>query len=147
MSGELMYLMCEVDPSLRSEDQSVMYLRCKKALYGHIEAARLFYDDLNNTLKEKLNFEQNCYDPCVYDWLNEGERTTVRVHVDDLKISSVSKPRLLEVIRHLKEVYGEITEYLGVEHDYLGMVLSYRPEERKITFEYGKIYSSINSRV
>ena len=53
MSGKLMNLMCEIDLSLRSEDQSVMYLRCKKALYGHIEAARLFYDDLNNTLKKK----------------------------------------------------------------------------------------------
>ena len=85
-----------------------------------------------------MNFEQNCYNPCVYNRLDEGEKTTVRVHVDDLKISSVSKPRLLEVIRKLKEVYGEITEHLGVEHDYLGMVLSYHPEERQITLNMGK---------
>jgi len=85
-----------------------------------------------------MNFEQNCYNPCVYNRLDEGEKTTVRVHVDDLKISSVSKLRLLEVIRQLKEVYGEITEHLGVEHDYLGMVLSYHPEERQITLNMGE---------
>jgi hypothetical protein len=56
MSGKLMNLMCEIDLSLRSEDQSVMYLTCKKALYGHFEAARLFYNDLNNTLKKKIEF-------------------------------------------------------------------------------------------
>jgi hypothetical protein len=28
-------------------------LRCKKALYGHIEAARLFYDDLDFTLQQE----------------------------------------------------------------------------------------------
>jgi hypothetical protein len=33
----------------------------------------------------------------------------------------------------LKEVYGEITVHRGNEHDYLGMILIYQPEERKIT--------------
>jgi hypothetical protein len=54
MSGELMNLMCEIDPSLRSKDQSVMYQRCKKALYGHIKAARLFYNHGRNQFLESV---------------------------------------------------------------------------------------------
>jgi len=133
-----MHLMCEINPDLKNDDQPIMYLRCKKALYGHIKAARLFYDDLNFTLKERLNFMQNRYDPFMYNRSDRGEKTTVRVHIDHLKISSVPKQRVLEVISQLKEVYGEITLYLGVEHDYLGMVLSYHREYRQISLNMGK---------
>jgi hypothetical protein len=42
VNGELMNLMFEMNPSLKSEEQQqVLYLKCKKALYGHIEAARV----------------------------------------------------------------------------------------------------------
>jgi len=52
-------------------------LKCIKALYGHIEAARLFYDDLNKTIQEKLNFQQNRYGPYVYNKITkDGIETT-----------------------------------------------------------------------
>jgi len=52
-------------------------LKCIKALYGHIEAARLFYDNLNKTIQEKLNFQQNRYGPCVYNKITkDGIETT-----------------------------------------------------------------------
>ena len=67
MSGELMNLMYEIDPGMKQgEEHKVLYLRFKKALYGYIEAARLFFDDLNHTLVEKMKFKRNEYDPCVY---------------------------------------------------------------------------------
>lgn len=37
-------LICELEPSYKMDEQGVMYLKCLKALYGHIEAARLFYE-------------------------------------------------------------------------------------------------------
>jgi hypothetical protein len=45
--------MCEIDPALKPDDNGVVYLKCIKALYGHIEAARLFYNDLNETIQKK----------------------------------------------------------------------------------------------
>jgi hypothetical protein len=42
MTGELAKLMCELDPELECDEHGVLYLKCEKALYGHIEAARLF---------------------------------------------------------------------------------------------------------
>jgi hypothetical protein len=32
----------------------------------------------------------------------------------------------------LKEVYGEIMEHQGEEHDYLGMTLTYEPEKKRV---------------
>jgi hypothetical protein len=61
MTGELAELMCEMDPTLTRDDQGVLYLQCDKALYGHIEAARLFYDNLNDAIQNQMKFVQNRY--------------------------------------------------------------------------------------
>jgi hypothetical protein len=63
MTGELAQIMCKINPEMRCNEQGIIYLRCVKALYGHIEAAQLlFYDDLNHTIQHKLRFKQNQYD-------------------------------------------------------------------------------------
>ena len=49
-----------------------------------------------------------------------------------MKISSRSKEQLDWAIKKLKEVYGEITEHHGEEHDYLGMILTYELEKKRI---------------
>jgi hypothetical protein len=79
-------------------------LKCIKALYGHIEAARLFYDDLNKNIQEKMNFQQNRYDPCVYNNRTQDGVVTIRVHVDDLKISSKSRKQLEHTIKRLRNL-------------------------------------------
>lgn len=56
-----------------------------KALYGHIEAARLFYDNLDSSLMQKMGFKRNAYDPCVYNKRTTDGVVTIRMHVDDLK--------------------------------------------------------------
>jgi hypothetical protein len=92
MTGELAQIMVEINPSMECDEQGTIYLKCIKALNGHIEAARLFYDDLNYSIQHKMGFKQNQYDPCVYNrGSNKEEDVTIRVHVDDLKFSSRSK--------------------------------------------------------
>jgi hypothetical protein len=54
MEGELAELMCELNPNFQMNEKGVLYLKCVKALYGHIEAARLFYNNLDETLTQKL---------------------------------------------------------------------------------------------
>ena len=76
-----------------------------------------------------MGFKQNRYDPCIYNKETAEGTVMIRVHVDDLKISSKSKEQLDMTITKLKEVYGEITVHHGNEHDYLGMILVYHPEE------------------
>jgi len=67
MEGELAKMMNHLQPDFHIQDDGFMYLKCVEALYGHIEAARLFYDDLNKSLTERMGFVRNSYDPCVYN--------------------------------------------------------------------------------
>jgi len=91
--------MSEINPKFQMNENGVLYLRCVKALHGHIEAASLFYDNLNATIQEKFGFKQNKYDPCVYNKRTIDGAVTIRVHVDDLKISSRSKVHLDNVTK------------------------------------------------
>jgi hypothetical protein len=110
-------------------------MQCEKVLYGHIEAARLFYDDLNESLTQKMKFERNRYDPCVYNRQTKNGGVTIRVHVDDLKISSRSRKQLMETIQQLQNIYKEITVHEGLSHDYLGILITYKPEEQSVTLD------------
>ncbi len=131
-------LMCELDPELQCDEHGVLYLQCEKALYGHIEAARLFYDHLNDSIQHDMHFMQNKYDPCIYNRQTPDGVVTIRVHVDDLKISAQSKKQLEYTIEKLRRIYGEITVHMGPEHDYLGMVLTYHPDQKQITLKMNK---------
>jgi hypothetical protein len=135
MGGELAQMMCELDPLLECDAQGYLYMQCEKALYGHIEAARLFYDDLNESLTAKMKFERNRYDPCVYNRQTKDGRVTIRVHVDDLKISSRSRKQLMETIQQLRNIYKEITVHEGLSHDYLGILITYQPDEQSVTLD------------
>jgi hypothetical protein len=59
MEGELTELFVEINPEFQLNESGALYLKCLKVLYGHIEAARLFYDELNYSLTQGLNFAQN----------------------------------------------------------------------------------------
>ncbi len=143
MTGELAQLMCELDPELQCDENGVLYLKCEKALYGHIEAARLFYDDLDSSLQNKMSFQQNKYDPCVYNRRTPNGNTTIRVHVDDLKISSTSRKQLEITIEELRRIYGELTIHWGPEHDYLGMIITYHPNQKRISLNMQKYVEGI----
>ena len=97
MDRQLAEPMNELRPDFKIDEEGVMYLRCLKALNGHIEAARLFYIDLNQTLTEKMNSARNRYDPCVYNKRMDSGIVTARTHVDDIKISVVSEDELTKV--------------------------------------------------
>jgi hypothetical protein len=105
MTGEMAQMMCELDPELQCDEHGVLYLQCEKALYGHIEAARLFYDHLNDSIQHDMHFMQNKYDPCVYNRQTPDGVVTIRVHVDDLKISAQSKKQLEYTIEQLRRIW------------------------------------------
>jgi hypothetical protein len=125
MDGELAEAFVELNSDFELDENGILYLQCDKALYGHIEAARLFYDDLDDSLHRKMGFQQNQYDPCVYNKVIDGDRITIKTHVDDLKISAVKKENVEWTIDQLRTIYREITVQDGDTHDYLGMVMEH----------------------
>jgi hypothetical protein len=141
LRGRLAELMVKTAPniyrkfiSLDNEDNSILYVKLQKALYGCLRSALLFYLKLVKDL-EMEGYELNPYDPCVANKIVAGTQFTVTWHVDDLKLSHVSSDKVTNTIEWLKSIYGQdMRVSRGKKHDYLGMDLDYSNEgEVKIT--------------
>jgi len=94
--GQLVQMMSELQPDFKIQRDGFMYLKCVKALYGHVKAARLFYDDLNRCLTEEMGFVRTIMIR-VYKIRTEEGIMIVRMHVDDLNVSSVSERHTLHL--------------------------------------------------
>lgn len=101
-----------------------IYLRVKKALYGLIQSARLFYLHLSKTLVS-FGFVVNPYDCCLFTRDFNGVQCTIVVHVDDLMVSSASREAIDAVIAELNRVYKKINVNEGPVLDYLGMMFDF----------------------
>jgi hypothetical protein len=111
---------------VRSHGTSVVEL--DKALYGCVEAAALWYEDLHGTLTG-AGFVENPYDVCVFNKADKlGVQTTVAVHVDDLMCTSVSQTGIDGVKEALLAKYPEITVREGKVLDYVGMTFDFRED-------------------
>lgn len=136
LEGPLAELLTKVDPKtylkymVKENGKSVIYVTLKKALYGTLQAALLFWQSLTETLEE-MGFKANPYDQCVMNKIIDGKQCTILWHVDDLKISHVDKAVNEEILRRLNLRYGKeapLTVTRGKVHDYLGMTIDYSVE-------------------
>eukprot|EP00957_Ditylum_brightwellii_P001556 121820-Ditylum_brightwellii.AAC.1 len=112
VEGTMAELLVKIDPSMyrkhvRMENgKSVLYVELKKALYGTLQAAYLFWKNLTATLEEWV-FVINPYDWCVANKEINGKQCTIVWHVDDLKISHVDQKVVDGIITNLQEKYGK----------------------------------------
>ena len=101
----------------------MIYARLKKALYGTVQAALLFWKDLSKQLLS-WGFELNKYDSCVANKMINGKQYTIVWHVDDLKISHEDENVVTKILEDLDERYGSEETPLSVQrgkiHEYLG---------------------------
>lgn len=97
-------------------------VRLDKALYGCVESAALWYENLRESLSD-LGYIPNEHDVCVFNKHNEdGVQCTIAVHVDDLMITSINSGMIESLSAGLIQKYGEITRKNGPVVNYLGMV-------------------------
>ncbi len=115
-----------------------IYVILKKALYGTLQAALLFWKNISEKLLN-WGFELNPYDSCVANKVIDGAQCTVLWHVDDIKISHVSEQVVDSILELLNEQYGKEAPLVvtkGLVHEYLGMTLDYTtPGKCKISME------------
>jgi hypothetical protein len=100
----------------------VLYVELKKALYGTMRAALLFWKLLTSKLIA-WGFEVNPYDWCVANKTINGKQCTIVWHVDDLKISHVDPEVVSDIIKQLEGEFAKeapLTINRGKSHDYLG---------------------------
>src|SRR5210317_2066024 len=101
--------------------KKLLYVRLKRALYGCIRSAMLWWTMLSEFLI-KEGFKLNPYDSCVANKILPcGKQITICWYVDDLKISSVNKEAVMEIIKKLEDRFGVMRKTFGKKHSYLGM--------------------------
>jgi hypothetical protein len=141
--GPLVDMLIDLDgetykPYIVSENTTkVIYVELKKALYGTLQAALLFYKKLKHDL-ETIGFKVNPYDPCIANRMVDGKQQTVTWHVDDLKSSHVDPKVNTQFLEWLQKVYGTSTAPVkatrGKCHDYLAMKLDFS-ESKKVKID------------
>ena len=103
----------------------ILYVQLRKALYGLLKSALLFYRKLSSDLVA-LGFTINPYDPCIVNKQVNDKQLTVSWHVDNLNISHVDTLVVQDFINQLKAIYGQnLKESIGPTHDYLSMTFDY----------------------
>ena len=133
LEGRMAELLAKIHPPTYQEyvhqhrGQAQIYVRLKKALYGTLKAALLFWKKLSKSLVDD-GFVINEYDWCVANKMVNGKQCTVVWHVDDLKISHADSRVVTNVIKMLKTQYGKVGELnvvRGKRHEYLGIDLDF----------------------
>jgi Reverse transcriptase (RNA-dependent DNA polymerase) len=118
-------LVIRLEPSYKKyqDSKGCITVLLDRALYGCVESAALWYDNLRETMAS-LGYERNPHDICVFNKTSEeGVQCTATVHVDDLLITSVDESMIEGLAEGLRLRYGEISKTKGSILNYLGMVL------------------------
>ena len=76
----------------------MLYMQLKKALYGMLQAALLFWKLLLDILID-WGFKINSYNQCIVNKMMSGRQWTILWHVDNLKIFHVDKNVVEDIIK------------------------------------------------
>ena len=111
----------------KNSDGSLI-VELKKALYGCVESAKLWYEHLKATLEE-IGFVANPVDRCVLNLSKVGKKqVTICIYVDDLLITCEDESTIAEVLLHLEGKYGKMAVQRGPVYSYLGMLIDFKKE-------------------
>jgi hypothetical protein len=123
-------ILADLQPSYRDylrRDGSVAVVLIK-ALYGTVEAARLWYNVITTTL---VNYgcKANPYERCVLNkQLPGGGNLTIVLYVDDLLITCSTLQPILDLKAHLMTKFPEVAYHTGKVIDYVGMTFDFEQQ-------------------
>lgn len=122
-----------------------LIVRLDKALYGCIESARLWNDEISGRLTS-MGFVANPRDRCIFNKTDTGDQVTIIVYVDDLMMTSVNKNAVLKVEEELRRTYGQFRTTSGTTLTYLGCTWDYSKEGVVKIGQAGMIQDLVTSR-
>jgi hypothetical protein len=127
LTPEVAEILCKLDPKHRRflRPDKKIAVKLKKALYGCIQSAVLWYQELTSTLHE-MGFRENPYDICSFTRVRGDTSDRILVYVDDLFITSKDEHVLIDISDTLKAKYGAVTNTIGKEHNFLGIHWDFR---------------------
>jgi hypothetical protein len=152
VTGAVALLLVESDQKwrkhLRKENgKYVIYVICKKAIYGTMNAALLAYKKLAKLFK-LWGFKMNPYDACVWNKMVNGKQFTIVFHIDDLLLSHLNPNIVTLYIKKLHKEYGtleNLTVTRGKVHEYLGMTIDFRVKSEVRFSQYNFLKKLLNS--
>ena len=110
LDATLTSMLVEMNKEYRefTDERGRVVVQLRKALYGCVESAALWYEHLAGTLRA-LGYTANAYDACAFNRTNTvGEQCTIALHVDDLYITSKTTTMIDELEKGLREAYGDV---------------------------------------
>ena len=117
---DIMVTIDKVYEQFRRKDGS-MIVQLMKALYGIVEAPKLWYDTLSAYLISQ-GFKRSELDNCYFvKDLQFGKKMDVTVHVDDGKATSDDEEPLEQLMQGLRKMFKIIKVHKGPIFDHLGM--------------------------
>jgi Reverse transcriptase (RNA-dependent DNA polymerase) len=97
-------VLTSIDPSYKKfvNANGTCVVKLKKALYGCVESAKLWYDKISSDLTN-LGFKRNETDICVFNRIEiNNKQTTLVIHVDDMMITSTDNKNVDKILVKLK---------------------------------------------
>lgn len=140
--GRMAELLTMINPKLYKPNivvergKPVLYAELKRALYGMLQSALRFWEQVLEDLTE-LGFTVNPYDWCVANRTVDGTQQTVGWHVDDFLATHKNPSVNDELAAWFDDKYGKRTPvavHKGKSHDYLGMQINFdEPAKVRVT--------------
>jgi hypothetical protein len=127
INPQLSQMYLELYPNLKPflNANNTLTVRLKKALYGCIQSAKLWYQHISKSLIA-MGYTVSNEDSCLFHRNVNNVATSIAVHVDDLLIASQSEAEVERVKVELEEVYrGGVKFHTGDKLAYLGMSLDF----------------------
>jgi hypothetical protein len=131
IDGQNAKILCQLDNNYKrymqkGERGEYLVVNLDRALYGCVESAKLWYNDLKETL-DKAGYKVNSRDECVFNKGSGDEQCTIVLHVDDMMITSRNKKMRTDLIEALRARYTEgLSVHEGPVISYLGMTFDWR---------------------
>jgi len=134
--GRLKDLILKVIPELSqyAGSESVLYCHLCKALYGCVQASKLWYERLHKFITS-LGYEQSETEPCVFRKVVRERVYLITGYVDDL-LTFATQDELDRLKEKFTREFRWITTDVGKEHSYLGMQLRFRERRVEVDMSY-----------
>lgn len=126
ISPEVASIMCDIDKSFNSyrESDGTLIVVLKRALYGCLESALLWFKELSSFLTT-IGFVPNSNDICVMNRSLKGSNATIGIYVDDIIITCQDREEVTNIISEIESKYKKLKVTRGTTHNYLGMILDF----------------------
>lgn len=131
-------VLVKIDPTYHKfiDKTGRITVRLKRALYGCVESARLWYEKVSKDLMD-MGYVKNNQDMCVFNRIERDKsQSTIVLHVDDFLMTAKNEDILSEIIKEIEKKYEQLSVHRGRVIEYIGMKFDFTNEGKvKITMQ------------